>query len=165
MIPVTPRTVEHLQFWCACFQEAHEYMNPKHIRFSIGVYQISQGLSWKITSPVRCQSFCAAAMHFIMCAHAHGIDLSAGFPDTLAEIDAPFDGWDNLLLKLGKAQQQVVYALSEVSHTARASRFKRDVLEQHLHYLVKACFSLTYPDYREQGCFDEMKILTGDLIK
>lgn len=165
MIPVTPRTVEHLALWCGKFQEEKEAMNPRHIRFAIGVYQISQGMSWKINNPVRWQSFCAAAMHFIMCGRAHNCAMWHYFPETLAEIDAPFSGWQNLMMNVGKAQQQVVYALSEVQHSTRASRFNQDTLEKHLYDLVKSCFSLAPPEYREQGCFDEMKILTGDLIK
>ncbi len=161
MIPQTPRTTAHLLEWCHEYQFTGIVPQPKQMRFAIGIYQISQGMSWKVASPVRWQSFCAAAMHFIMTAEAYGIRVT--LPETLDEIDAGFSGWDNLLIKIGKAQQQVVYSLHEASLSSRASRYDIFTLGERLYDLVTACFSLTPPAYREQGCFDEMKILTGDL--
>ncbi len=31
--------------------------------------------------------------------------------------------------------------------------------------LVENCFAMTPPDYREQGCFDEMHIILGDIVR
>ncbi len=120
-------------------------------------------MSWKVASPVKWQSFCSAAMHFIMCGHAYGFDLANDLPETLAEIDDGFPGWDQLLLRMGKAQQQVVYGLHESAVSTRASRFNIPTLSARMFELVTACFALAPAAYREQGCFDEMHILTGDL--
>lgn len=163
MIPVTPRTSEHLVEWCNAFHYGTKVPHAKNVRFGIGIYQISQGMSWSIASPVRWQSFCSAAMHFIMCAHAYGIDMKGDFPETLGELPSDFAGWDQLLMCIGKAQQQVFYGMEDVLLSTRASRYSRDVLRMRLHDLVVACFSLAPAGYREQGCFDEMKILLGDL--
>lgn len=163
MIPVTPRTTQHLVDWCREYQANGTVPQPRHFRFSIGVYQISQGMSWKIGEPVRWQSFCAAAMHFIMCATAYGIDPATWFPETLDEIPDNFSSWHDVLLHLGKAQQQVVYSLHESAVSTRASRFKVPLLDERLRILATTCFSLTPADYRECGCFSEMHILTGDL--
>lgn len=163
MIPVTPRTTQHLSDWCKAYQTIGTVPRPKEVRFAIGVYQISQGMSWKISSPVRWQSFCSAAMHFIACAHCYGFDIAHGLPETLAEIQGDFPGWEGMMLRLGKAQQQVVYSLHDNVSSTRASRFVAATAGLKLHDLVVACFSLAPPEYREQGCYDEMKILCNDL--
>ncbi len=166
MIPVTPRTVPKLIEWCRLYQQGGTVPQPKHIRFGIGIYQITQGMSWHISSPVRWQSFCAAAMHFTMCAEAYGLSLEPWLPDTLAEISdqTGSEPWSNLLLSVGKAQQQVIYHPDISGASNRKSRFKPEDLRFHLMTLVERCFSMTPPDYREQGCFDEMKILCGDIV-
>ena len=66
-------------------------------------------------------------------------------------------------MHIGRAQQQVVYALHSSATSTRASRYKPAVLDDYLCDLAHACFALAPPEYREQGCFDEMKILCGDL--
>lgn len=165
MIPVTPRTVPKLIEWCRLYQQGGTVPQPKHIRFGIGIYQITQGMSWHISSPVRWQSFCAAAMHFTMCAEAYGLSLEPWLPDTLAEISdhTGSEPWRDLLLSVGKAQQQIIYKLAEES--SRKSRFKPEDLRFHLMTLVENCFAMTPPDYREQGCFDEMHIILGDIVR
>ncbi len=163
MIPVTPRTSAHLVSWCDMYQTSGTVPQPKHVRFAIGVYQITQGMSWTIASPVRWQSFCSASMHFIMCATAHDLRPHAWFPDRLDQIDTKFMGWENVMLRVGKAQQQVVYALHSSASSTRASRYNPAVLDDYLYDLACACFALAPPEYREQGCFDEMHVLTGDL--
>lgn len=165
MIPVTPRTVEHLTKWCATYQEVGTVPHPRHVRFSIGIYQISQGLAWPSDCPARWQSFCAAAMHFICCASAYGVDLSPAFPTTLDEIEGEAPGWERMMQLVGQAQQQVFYSLVEIQASTRACRFKVPVLENRLFALVQGCFQLVPPTYREGGCMDEMLILTRDLPK
>jgi len=150
--------------WCRNYQTIGTVPQPRHIRFSIGVYQITQGMSWQIASPVRWQSFCAAAMHFIMCAEAYGVSLSGDMPETLEEFpEATNAPWYDLLMAIGKAQQQIIYHPSISSGSSRASRFSERHLQFRLWTLVKSCFAMTPQGYREQGCLDEMKILTGDL--
>jgi len=162
MIPITPRTCQHFVDWCKQYQDHGTFPHPGNTRFSIGFYQISQGMSWHIASPVKWQSFCSAAMHMTMCMHALGIDPEPGFPETLADIDAEWRGWEHLMLVLGKAQQQIFYAYN-CSGSNRARRYSPSVAHVYLHTAVEQCFSLAPPEYREQGCFDEMKILFGDL--
>ncbi len=161
MIPVTPRTCEHLLTWCFCYQRNAKVYNPREVRFAIGFYQISQGMSWRIGSPVRWQSFCAAAMHFIMCAEAYGLHLD--MPVSLEDLPETWKGWEHLLLTLGKAQQQIVYAGVSSQNSTRVSRFSAAALHLHLSEAVEQCFALAPPLYRERGCHDEMKILLGDL--
>lgn len=165
MIPITPRSTEHLTDWCRTYQFRGTVPQPGNIRFGIGVYQITQGMSWEIGSPVRWQSFCAAAMHFIMCAEAYGVSVAAWLPEQMSEIpEATGDGiWRNLLMAVGKAQQQIIYHPSISAGSTRASRFKPEILRSLLWNLTENCFALTPGNYREQGCFDEMKILLGDL--
>lgn len=164
MIPVTPRTTNHLVDWCRTYQEGGTVPHPKHIRFGIGVYQITQGMSWEIANPVRWQSFCAAAMHFIMCAEAYGESLEPWLPDTLDETpEAQGEVYKDLLMAVGKAQQQIIYSLV-AGRSTRHSRYNPVELRYRLLTLVEACFSMTPKLYREQGCFDEMKILTGDIV-
>lgn len=159
MIPVTPRTTKHLVDWCRAYQEGGTVPHPKHIRFGIGVYQITQGMSWEIANPVRWQSFCAAAMHFIMCAEAYGESFEAWLPDTLEEIpEAQGEVYKDLLMSVGKVQQQIIYNLV-ASRSTRASRYDPVVLRYRLLLLVESCFAMTPKLYREQGCFDEMHIL------
>lgn len=164
MIPVTPRTGQHLIQWCDFYQNQSDIVSqPAHVRFSIGVYQISQGMSWKVASPVRWQSFCAASLHFIM----SGIAFNAApqLPTFLDEGTETFKGWEHLLLAVGKAQQQVCYSPLISAKSARLSRFNADVLSDRLTELVEQCFALVPADQRERCCFDEMNILTGDINK
>ena len=165
MIPVTPRTTQHLVDWCRTYQEVGTVPHPGHIRFGIGVYQITQGMSWEIANPVRWQSFCAAAMHFIMCAEAYGESLDVWLPDTLDETpEAEGEVWKDLLMAVGKAQQQIIYHLT-IGRSTRASRYKPQELRYRLLTLVESCFSMTPKAYREQGCFDEMQILCHSIEK
>lgn len=164
MIPVTPRTGQHLIQWCDYYQNQSGIVSqPAHVRFSIGVYQISQGMSWKVGSPVRWQSFCAASLHFIM----SGIAFNAAptLPLFLEESTDNFKGWEHLLLTVGKAQQQVCYSPLISAKSARLSRFNPDILRDRLTELVEQCFALVPPEHREPRCFDEMNILTGDISK
>ena len=163
MIPVTPRTTQHLLTWCRMYQAGGTVPQPPHMRFAIGFYQISQGMSWRMASPVRWQSFCSAAMHFIMCAEAFALPIDIFMPDRLEDIPEAWQGWEHLLLTLGKAQQQIVYALHS-DGSSRKSRFAPMNLQHYLHASIFQCFSLAPSEYREQGCFDEMKILNGDLV-
>lgn len=165
MIPVTPRTTEHLIAWCKQYQSSGSVPQPRNIRFGVGVYQITQGMSWKIASPVRWQSFCAAAMHFIMCAEAYGVSLHDSLPEQLHELPEASGSnlWHDLLLAVGKAQQQVIYHPDISSASTRASRFNPVTLHLHLLHLTKQCFAMAPAGYREQGCFDEMHILCKDL--
>lgn len=165
MIPKTPRTCVHLGMWCEKYQFDGTVPQPGHVRFAIGVYQISQGMSWRIASPVKWQSYCSAAMHFMMCASAFDIDADNAMPETLEEVSNSFDGWEALMLALGKAQQQVVYSLHSSATSTRASRFNKAELERRLVKLITACLSLCPPKHREQCCFDEMHILCKDLPK
>jgi hypothetical protein len=157
--PVTPRTCEHLKAWCGFYQRNAKVYNPREVRFAIGFYQISQGMSRHVHNPVRWQSFCAASMHFIMCAEAYDIHLDLS--EFLEDLTESWKGWEHLLFTLGKAQQQIIYANSQ--GTTRASRFSAAALHLYLTEAVEQCFSLVPALYREQGCFDEMKILCGDL--
>ncbi len=163
MIPVTPRTTQHLIDWCAAYQTGGTVPQPRHIRFGIGVYQITQGMSWKIASPVRWQSFCAASMHFIMCAEAYDVRLP--LPENLADFPTLCGTgiWERVLLSVGRAQQQLIYHPDVSGRSTRSSRYSPEKLCGFLEELTTACFGLTPPEYREQGCFDEMHILTGDL--
>lgn len=164
MIPLTPRTSQHLIDWCHQYQTNGTVPQPGHIRFGIGVYQITQGMAWRIASPVRWQSFCAAAMHFIMCGEFYGASVAADMPETLEDFpEAQAVPWHDVLMSIGKAQQQIIYHPSISSGSTRASRFNREHLRMRLSTLVRACFSLTPAGSRESGCFDEMNILTGDL--
>lgn len=165
MIPVTPRTIEHLTRWCAIYQAGGTVPHPRHVRFSIGIYQISQGLAWPSDCPARWQSFCAAAMHFLCCASAYGIHLSTAFPETLEEIEGEPPSSERMLVLIGQAQQQVFYSLNEIQASTRASRFKLSILQERLFALVRGCFQAVPPAYREIGCMDEMGILCRDLPK
>jgi len=161
MTPLTPRTSQHLMEWCASYQINAKIWNPKEIRFAIGFYQISQGMAWKITSPVRWQSFCAAAMHFLMCASAYGVAIP--MPEVLEDYPEEWKGWETMLFTLGRIQQQVVYAGATSKDSTRVSRFSSDALQVSLASAISQCFSLVPPGRREECCFSEMYILTGDL--
>jgi hypothetical protein len=163
MIPVTPRTSDHFIQWCKLYQEGGTVPQPAHIRFSIGFYQISQGMQWHINSPVRWQSFCAAAMHFTMCAYAHDLDMSGCFPTTLEDFPEEFEGWETLIQVLGKAQQQIIYSPTISKGSTRTNRFSYAALHVYLYKAIEQCFALTPQGHRESRCFDEMKILCGDL--
>jgi hypothetical protein len=162
MNPVTPRTCQHLVDWCVYYQQHAKVYNPREVRFAIGFYQISQGMSWHIHNPVRWQSFCAAAMHFIMTASAY--DITLPLPEHLEDLTEEWKGWEHLLFTLGKAQQQVIYAGATSANSTRVSRFSAAALQVYLHTAVEQCFALVPSDMREQGCFSEMHILTGDLL-
>lgn len=162
MNPVTPRTCQHLVDWCAYYQQHAKVYNPREVRFAIGFYQISQGMSWHIHNPVRWQSFCAAAMHFIMTASDYGITIP--LPDRLEDLPDEWKGWERLLFVLGKAQQQVIYAGATSANSTRVSRFSAPALQVCLGAAVEQCFALVPSDMRERGCFSEMHILTGDLL-
>jgi hypothetical protein len=160
--PVTPRSCDHLLFWCRQYQDTATVYNPREVRFAIGFYQISQGMAWKIANPVRWQSFCAAAMHFIMCAEAYNLALT--MPESLKDLTEEWLGWEHLLLTLGRAQQQVVYAGATSKNSTRVSRFSEDALRACLYTAVEQCFALVPSREREAGCYAEMHILTGDLL-
>lgn len=165
MIPQTPRTSEHLVNWCAAYQASDIVTQPPHIRYSIGIYQISQGMQWRIASDVKYQSFCAAAMHFTMSAHGFGIDLGSDFPERLDDFPEGFHGktWETMLLLIGKTQQQVCYSDYISKNSARKSRFDPNKLRILMSSLIYECFALVPPARREQCCFDEMHILTKDI--
>lgn len=164
MIPVTPRTSSHLVSWCASYQlDSGIVPQPPTHRFSIGIYQISQAMNWKISGPVKWQSYCAAAMHFIMSGVGFGIFLDNDLPETLEELPEGFSGWQNVLFLIGKTQQQICYSDYISANSARKSRFDRDKLRIHLSSLVYECFALVPASAREQCCFDEMHILTKDI--
>jgi hypothetical protein len=164
MIPQTPRTCEHLVRWCWCYQHSEIVPRSQEVRFAIAVYQISQGLSWP-GGPVAWQSYCSAAMHALMVGAAHSLSLSEDLPETLDQIPDSFAGWRDLMRCLGDVQQQVVYHLHLNVFTTRKSRHCPYILRLRLVRLVGKLFSLVPPEAREQGCFDEMVILTKDLIK
>jgi hypothetical protein len=104
-------------------------------------------------------------MHFVMCAHAYGLPLEQNFPLKLEDVPSEFKGWEHMMLLVGKAQQQVVYSEHEHATSSRASRFSPSELSLRLSQLVEQCFALVPPDYRCQGCEDEMLILCRDLPK
>lgn len=104
-------------------------------------------------------------MHFMMCASAYDIQIHDDMPEKLEDITEDFCGWELLLMSLGKAQQQIMYALQSSTSSTRASRFKQDILRVRLYELIMGCFSLCPPDHRAQCCQDEMLILCKDLPK
>lgn len=163
MIPRICYSFESLEQWCIQYHNGPIVPQPKHIRFSIAIYQISQGMSWNIGNPVRWQSFCSAAMHFIMCSNAYGLQLSQGFPADICDISSDFRGWEYMLFHIGKCQQQIMYEMSKT--TTRASRYSETKFHVDIHRLVEACFSLCPNEYRPIGCWDEMLIMTKDLPK
>jgi hypothetical protein len=164
MIPSTPRTCSHLVNWCLGYQSSNIVPQPPHIRFAIGVYQMGQGINWTIAGPVKWQSYCAASMHFIMAASAYGILMCDDFPDTLPEITDEWLGWEHFVFAQARVQQQICYHESISAASARKSRFNRDVLRLRFYDLVCQCFALVPPDHREQCCYDEMFILTKDIV-
>lgn len=161
MIPQTPRSAHHLSIWCLAYNASQIVPQPPTHRFSIGIYQISQGMAWKLAGDVRYQSFCAASMHFLMSAWGFGI--SVPLPEKLEDITEGFDGWDNLLFLIGKTQQQICYSDYISANSARKTRFDAGKLEILFYKLISQCFALVPPDHREQCCFDEMHILTKDI--
>jgi hypothetical protein len=165
ILPFPHFSFEEISGWCKRYQFGEIVPRTQEVRFAIGVYQLSQGLKWKCAGPVAWQSYCSAALNFIMCGHEHGIDLSPRFPEQLKEIPDIFVDFRHFMEALGDAQQQVVYRLHLNVMTTRTSRYSVPLLEARLDKLVRLCFSLVQPDYREQGCIDEMAILTKDLIK
>lgn len=165
MIPRTPTTCGWFSLWCNEYQKSDIVAQPPHIRYSIGIYQISQGMSWRISSDVKYQSFCAAAMHFTMCAHGFGINLENDFPPRLEDFPEGFHPrtWEIILLLIGKTQQQICYSDYISKNSARKSRFNPDKLRMSISSLIYECFALVPPSRREQCCFDEMHILTKDI--
>jgi hypothetical protein len=164
MKPISPRSVYHLTEWCRAYQASNIVPQPGHIRFAIGVYQMGQGINWTIAGPVKWQSYCAAAMHFIMSASAYGIMLDNDLPDTLPEITEEWRGWEHFVFAQARVQQQICYHESISANSARKSRFDREVLRLRFFDLVSQCFALVPPDHREQCCYDEMFILTKDIV-
>jgi hypothetical protein len=155
VIPITPRTFQHLSDWCEQYQK--NSTTDVKTRFSIGIYQISQGMAYHIDSPCRWQSFCAAAMHFIMAGHEFGYTLDSFCFD----VNYNPENWRQLLWNIGRCQQQIVYHNNGIG--SRASRFNATLFQDLLNDLVKECFMNVPNHYHEQGCFDEMHILTGDI--
>lgn len=166
MKPITPTDMEHLSFWCREYQGHGPIPISPDKRFAVGVYQIAQAMKYCWDNPAAWQSYCAAAMHFIMSGHGHGVDVAAELPDHLPELGTvvPKTEWDNFLFAVAHAQQQIVYAMHESGKTTRASRYDPLILRGRLARLVKICFAQVPPDYVEQGCFDEMHILCMDLV-
>jgi hypothetical protein len=164
--PVTPRTTQHLTDWCEYYQlKSGIVPQPPHIRFSIGVYQISQGMSWKCGGPVAYQSYAAAAMHFLMSsigfAGAGSINDDCEWDDE--GLGQDWKGWEHLMYLLGRSQQMVVYSDYISSASKRKSRFDLDELLIRNCLLIDQCFALIPPSFREEACYNEMFVLTGEI--
>lgn len=163
LLPQRFTSIVDLSEWCRKYQQYGPLHHPPVRRINVGIYQIHQGQKWPCAGPVAWQSYCSAAMHFIMAAEGADLPLYSLMPVTLEEIDdCAFDVgllFDNFCI----ASQQLIYK-SAAGSASRSSRYSSTKLLRSLATLALHCLSLSPRDYRAIGIESEQRILIGDLV-
>ena len=153
-----------LQIWCREFSYKTKYPADEMRRFAIGFYQIYQGIEWKDTAS-SCESYAAAAIHFLMVSEMLELDVETYLPRDLG--DSAYGTTDGvfkcLLYKLSKAQSYLVYMTNEKNIVNRKGRYDPSKLCSCLSSCISHCFGLIRPADRAKAVELATQIMTGVL--
>lgn len=151
----------------SAFSNARDYL-PFYTRFSIGIYQVTQGMAW-YEAPKEClsayESFAAACVHFVGAASLMDAEHTVWALCPADLLDSPLtERLDarHLLLGIGKAQQMVVYKIRQDTSRGR-SRYKSEVMGTSVGGLLQHLVHLIPRPHRRAAFRTAMDIMTGNL--
>jgi hypothetical protein len=159
-----------LESWANEYAKYGPYVQPPEIKWSIAIYQVSQGISWEGTDS-EYESYAAAAIHMIgSCAMRNDIRGIQEFDTTgIAELEH-FSKWEankkwkRIMYLCGRGQQLLHYASKYTSSKAgRKTRWNPGVMALVRDELVRMMFGLIPPDKRLKAIHDAIDVMTGRL--
>jgi len=150
-----------LQVWCSEYDKVNKYPADTMRRFSIGVYQIYQGMEW-LGSASSDESYAAAAIHFIIVGERLSLCTEQYLKRGIKSLVWKKQPWKALLYHISKAQGQIVYS-TNTDNIKRKSRYSPEILESHLSECIGLCLGLIAPDKREEAIKTAISIMTGVL--
>lgn len=151
--------------WCREYQKKNPWPADFSKRFAIGVYQIYQGLVWDQQPPNIAESMMAGALHFIMVMEELELFWFDLLPTDLKLINTRDLEYRDMLIKLSRAQQHILYAAQMKGKqgtvkTGRSTRYDAGLLCRDLSWLVRALVGKVPSHLREQGIEDATIIMT-----
>ncbi len=155
----TTKTIDLLA-WSRAYHRHTVFPVSDFQRFSIAVYQVYQGMKWPQGCPSKHESFAAVALHSMMVAEAHEVDVWEHLPKDLLDVPQDFS-WKTLLLCLTGAQQMVFYKMNQRS--ARSKRYKPNILAGLLADMIKHAVMMVPKGRLEDSLFDAMEVMCGEL--
>lgn len=150
-----------LQAWCSTYERYNKYPCSILNRFSIGFYQIHQGMSWKDDAN-RSESFASAILHFIMVSERMQLPLEKVMHNNLEKYPStPFDAEEarDLLCHLSAAQQQLWYGHVVNKSMQRKSRYRKETLITKMARSIVILVAAIHPTERKQAFYDATNIL------
>lgn len=158
-------TTDFFEIWQWCWEymhSGHHTTNEPVRRFTIGFYQIAQGIDWEDSDSAH-ESWSAAALHFMMAARLMDLDLTfhCNEPD-ISLWDTHPTSYKYLLRDLSLAARMVVYFTNPGS-IKRKSRYDPDLTSQKMYNLVKFCFDRPPKQKRQNAIIVAMEIMCGEL--
>ncbi len=153
-----------LALWCRDYNQFGPHQVGFKDRFSIGIYQIYQGIEWNDKAS-EYESFAAAAIHMICAAESLNLEL-----DLPRLIDDNFHrsknyiDWMEFTKHLSRAQQHIFYRqVSAKNGYHRKSRYNPVLLTSDLSYLVNKLFGMIPRGQRMIAAYYATEIMSGRL--
>jgi hypothetical protein len=154
--PIYPENIFDIIQWCKDYEHFDKFKCGARARFSIGFYQIHQGIEWKDNGVNKYESFAAAVLHFFMVTEYLKLDVVnqlnyINLKDYMKS-DLRFVALE-LLKDLSKCMQMLFYADS-ANKTKRASRYNPKILEVRLACCIDKLLRCIPIEFRSE-CFEK----------
>jgi hypothetical protein len=153
--------------WCRDYNRYNIYPCSFDKRFAIGFYQIWGGMDWGDGDNGN-ESMASATLHFLMVLELANLKAEKDLPISL--LDPPFrrPDWKELLRRLSRAQQHILYASQLIGtagtvQTSRSRRYKPAVLELDLTTAIHILLFGIRPEKRSQAIHDATTNMTQKL--
>lgn len=164
MIPCDEINLLGIQYWCKEYETYNKYPVDIPTRFNIGTYQIHQGEAWKDGGVNKYESYCAAALHYIMVSARLNLPIEAHLTLDITEWEQVFIEHEALsILKLLSLCQQQIYYSTAKNKIKRASRYNEEKLCKALSYLSQKMIALAPKELRQPCIYKACEIMLGVL--
>jgi len=165
--PLDSDLIFEIQAWCRDYHQYTKYPVDVKTRFSIGFYQIYQGMDWNAWGDKvnRNEAYASAFIHLLCVCEEMKIPTELHLPEHLVLIKkVHMDAVAGFILRnLSKAQQQIFYWGKENKTQQAKRRYSEFELSKALCSTLVNLMGLIEPDERKQAIIDATSIMTREL--
>lgn len=149
--------VAELAEWCRFYHLRNPWPADFSKRFAIGFYQIHDGFEWTGSPANVAESFCGAAVHFLITMEALQLSWAEYLPVDVKQILYENSrNTEGLLCMLSRAQRHILYAsqafgVKGTVKTSRTTRYNPIRLAVDLSWCITRLFAWVPVDHRSEG--------------
>lgn len=165
--PLDSDFIFEIQAWCRDYHQHAKFPVDVKTRFSIGFYQIYQGMDWTTAGDKvnKNESYASAFIHLMCVCEAMKLPTELHIAEHLVLIKkVHMDAVACFILRnLSKAQQQIFYWAKDNKTQQAKRRYSEPELTKAMCSTLTNLMGLIEPDERKQAIVDATSIMTKEL--